>query len=102
MTTRSYALSQIMKIENQIKQLSSSLRYRRIEQNVRKLKNPQAHTIIHIQDPEKPDQNTIQIRKNSTQAKEYLKTYELQLYEYQILFNELHKRKNTLKSQLFG
>ena len=102
MTTRSYALTQIMKIENQLKQMNSSTRYRRIEQNVRDLKNPQSNTMIHIQDPEKNDEKTIQIRKNSTQAKEALKTYELQLYEYQILFNELNKRKNTLKTQLFG
>ena len=43
----------------------------------------------------------ITVRKNSLDAKGFLKTYELMLFEYDVLMLELCKQKNKLRKQLF-
>ncbi len=89
-----------MEIENQVKRINISKRYMKIQKYVHDLKDTNGKAIINIEAPEQMGK-TIQIRKNSQTAKKYLKKYELLLYEYQILFNELHKQKNKYKKQLF-
>lgn len=42
------------------------------------------------------------LRKNSDTAKDYLKTYEHMLNEYEVLLKELAARKRNLKTELFG
>jgi hypothetical protein len=98
---RSHALIQIIQIEDQVKLISSSMRYRKIQQYLRILKNTSGKAIIEVENPN--DMGAIiQLRKNSVIAKEYLVAYELLLYEYDVLFNELRKRKNHFKAELFG
>jgi hypothetical protein len=100
-STRSHALSQIMLIENQVKRINISKRYMKIQKYVHDLKDHNGKAILDIEDPEDMGK-VIKIRKNSSTAKKYLKQYELLLYEYQVLFNELHKQKDKFKKQLFG
>ena len=72
----------------------------KIQQYIRELKDSSGKAILDIENPTKMGK-IIKIRKNSTTAKQYLKQYELLLYEYTVLFNELHKRKNSLEKTLF-
>ncbi|MBT6604481.1 hypothetical protein HN807_07575 [Candidatus Bathyarchaeota archaeon] len=44
----------------------------------------------------------VKLRKNGETAKEYLKTYEHMLNEYDVLLKELSVRKHSLKAELFG
>ena len=100
-STRAYALTQIMQIEDQVKQVTRSKRYMKIQQYIIDLKNSSGNAILHIENPGDMGK-IIQVRKNSTTAKKYLKKYELLLNEYTVLFNELNKRKKRLKAELFG
>ena len=100
-STRAYALTQIMQIEDQVKRVTRSKRYMKIQQYVIDLKNSSGRTILNIENPGDMGK-IIQVRKNSTTAKEYLKKYELLLNEYTVLFGELRERKKRLKATLFG
>ena len=73
----------------------------KIQQYVIDLKNASGNAILNIENPGDMGK-IIQVRKNSTTAKKYLKKYELLLNEYTVLFNELNKRKKRLKAELFG
>jgi hypothetical protein len=100
-STRSHALTQIMQIEDQVTQAVKSKRYMKIRQNVHDLKDTNGKAIITVENPDNQGRQT-QVRKNSKNAKKILHKYELLLYEYQILFNELNKQKNKYKKQLFS
>ncbi len=100
-STRAYALTQIMQIEDQVKKVTRSRRYMKIQQYVIDLKNSSGRSILNIENPGDMGK-IIQVRKNSITAKEYLKQYELLLNEYTVLFGELNKRKKRLKAELFG
>ena len=100
-STRAYALTQIMQIEDRVKRVTRSKRYRTIQQYVRDLKNASGKAILNIENPGDMGK-IIQVRKNSTTAKEYLKQYELLLNEYTVLFKKLNKRKKRFKAELFG
>ena len=98
---RTAALIQIMQIQDQIKRVRKTKRYRKIQQYVRILKSFSVKSVIKV---EKPDLmgKMVELRKNSKTAKEYLETYELMLYEYDALFKKLGKRRSRLKEELFG
>lgn len=100
-STRATALTQIMQIEDQVKRVSRSKRYMKIQQYVTDLKNSSGKSILDIENPGDMGK-MIQVRKNSITAKEYLKQYELLLNEYTVLFGELRERKKRLKAELFG
>ena len=100
-STRAHALTQIMQIENRVKRVTRSKKYRKIQQYVIDLKNASGKSILNIENPGDMGK-IIQVRKNSTTAKEYLKQYELLLNEYTALFIKLNKRKKRFKSELFG
>ena len=100
-STRAYALTQIMQIEDQVKRVTRSKRYMKIQQYVRDLQNSSGRAILNIENPGDMGK-IIQVRKNSITAKEYLKKYEMLLNEYTVLFNELNIRKRRLKAELFG
>ena len=99
-STRADALIQIMEIENQVKRVSRSKRYIKIQQYVQDLQNLNGRSILDIENPDDMGK-IIQVRKNSTAAKEYLKQYELLLNEYTIQFKKLQERKKLLKTVLF-
>ena len=99
-STRSSALMKIMRIEDQVNRVSKDKRYRRIQENVQALKNSYGSAVVKIGNPENMEK-TLTVRKNSVDAKAYLKTYELMLYEYDVLMLELRKQKNRLRNKLF-
>ena len=100
-STRASALTQIMQIEDRVKRVTRSKKYMKIQQYVIDLKNASGKAILNIENPEDMGK-IIQVRKNSTTAKEYLKQYELLLNEYTVLFKKLNKRKKRFKAELFG
>ena len=100
-STRASALTQIMQIEDRVKRVTRSKKYMKIQQYVRDLKNASGKAILNIENPGDMGK-IIQVRKNSTTAKEYLKQYELLLNEYTVLFKKLNKRKKRFKAELFG
>ena len=91
---------QIMRIEDQVNRVSKDKRYRRIQENVQTLKASYGHAVVRIGNPNDMDK-TLTVRKDSKDAKEYLKTYELMLLEYDVLMDELNKKKRRLKNELF-
>ncbi len=99
--TRSSALIQIMQIEDQIKSIINGKKYIKIQQYVRILKDLSGNAILHVENPEEMGK-IVKLRKNSVQAKEYLKKYEVMLNEFDTLLLELRKRKKSLNSELFG
>ena len=99
--TRSSALIQIMQIEDQIKSIINGKKYIKIQQYVRILKDLSGNAILHVENPDEMGK-IVKLRKNSVQAKEYLKKYEVMLNEFDTLLLELRKRKKSLNSELFG
>ena len=97
---RSTALIEIMRIEDQVNRVTKDKRYRRIQENVQALKNSYGSAVVKIGNPENMEK-LISVRKNSEDAKGYLKTYELMLYEYDVLMLELRKQKSKLRNKLF-
>ena len=90
----------IMRIEHQVNSVSKDMRYKRIQENIKKLKDSYGRSEVRIGTPEDMDKSVI-VRKNSVDAKAYLKTFELMLYEYDVLMLELRKKKETLRKELF-
>ena len=90
----------IMRIEHQVNSVSKDMRYKRIQENIKKLKDSYGRSEVRIDTPEDMDKSVI-VRKNSVDAKAYLKTFELMLYEYDVLMLELRKKKETLRKELF-
>ena len=91
---------QIMEIDTKMNQLSRSKRYQKIQQYTRLLKNVGGKAVVQVENPD--DMGKLEdIRRNSPQAKQYLKSYEILLNEYDVLFDELGKRKDRLKHELF-
>lgn len=97
---RSTALIEIMRIEDQVNRVTKDKRYRRIQENVKALKTSYGRSVVKIGNPENMEK-LISVRKNSEDAKGYLKTYELMLYEYDVLMLELRKQKSKLRNKLF-
>lgn len=99
--TRASALIHIMQIEDQIKSVINGKKYIKIQQYVRILKDLSGNAILHVENPDEMGK-IVKLRKNSVQAKEYLKKYEMMLNEFDTLLLELRKRKKSLNSELFG
>ena len=100
-STRANALTQIILIENKVKQINSSQRYRRIQKSIRDLKNSSGSSIIRVENPNDFEE-IVEVRKHSKMAKEYLEEYEVLLKEYEDHFSELNERKRSYKARLFG
>jgi hypothetical protein len=65
------------------------------------LKDLSGNAILEVENPDEMGK-TVKLRKNSKEAKEYLKKYEMMLNEYDTLLLELRKRKKSLNAELFG
>jgi len=100
-STRSSALMQIMQIEEQIGRVINGKKYKKMRQYVRVLKDLSGNAIINVENPGDMGR-LVKLRKNGETAKEYLKTYEHMLNEYDVLLKELSVRKHSLKAELFG
>lgn len=98
---RTTALQQIMQIEDKMSQVSKSKKYQKVQQYVRLLKNIGGGSIVAVENPDNMGA-IVEVRKNSQQGKDYLASYERMLNEYDVLYNELGKRRNSLKKELFG
>ena len=100
-STRSSALAQIMQIEDQVNRVINGKKYNKMHQYIRLLKDLSGHAILKVENPGDMGK-LVELRKNSKTAKEYLKTYEHMLNEYDVLLRELAIRKRSLKAELFG
>ena len=100
-STRSSALAQIMQIEDQVNRVINGKKYKKMNQYIRVLKDLSGHAILKVENPDDMGK-FVELRKNSKTAKEYLKTYEHMLNEYDVLLRELAIRKRSLKAELFG
>lgn len=99
-STRSSALIRIMQIENQIKRVKNSKEYRDLQANINLVKSRTGNAIFEVTDP-KNSERKVEVRRNSKESQEILAIYEHQLTEYQVLLNELGKKKNNLTTELF-
>ena len=97
---RTTALMQIMKIDDKMNQISKSKRYQKIQQYTKLLKTVGGKAVVQVENPE--DMGKMEeVRRTSPKGKKYLKAYEILLNEYDVLFDELGKRKDRLKHELF-
>jgi hypothetical protein len=87
-----------MKIDEKINKMSKSRRYIKAQKYARALKSNQA--LVIVEDPKNMGKQ-IQIRRTSQLGKNYLKTYEDLLSEYNEEFNKLEKLRTNYKSTLF-
>lgn len=99
-STRSSALRKIMQIENRIKTLTKSKRYKRIKMNLEVLEMDRGHHIIEVNVPDDMDKS-VKIRRNSEHSKSMLEKYQTQMGEYNQLITKLNKEKKTLTAELF-
>ena len=99
-STRAYALSQIIKIDKQVKHASTSKRYRKIQKYARLLRSNSGSVLVIIEDPMNM-RELITVRRNSKKGKEYLESYESLLREYNIMFNKLDNLKKEYTEKLF-
>jgi hypothetical protein len=90
-----------MQIEDQVSRILNDKKYKKMQHYIRVLKDRSGHAILKVENPEDMGR-LVELRKNSTKAKDYLKTYEHMLYEYDVLLRELAVRKHSLKAELFG
>jgi hypothetical protein len=100
-STRSSALVQIMQIEDQVHRIVNGKKYKKMNQYIRALTDYSGHSIVKVENPDE-EGKMIELRKNSKEARECLKTYKDMLNEYDVLLRELSIRKRSLKSELFG
>ena len=98
-STRAEALTKIILIENEVKKINSSQRYRRIRNSIRDLRNSSG-SIISVENPNNFEE-IVEVRKHSKIAQEYLKKYESLMKEYSDHFEELNERKKSYKARLF-
>ena len=99
-SSRAYALSQILKIDKQITLASKSIRYRKIQKYSNALKGKIGSSIVVVEDPKNMG-NLIQVRRNSSRAKEYLADYESLLKDYKNMFEKLNILKKKYTKELF-
>ena len=99
-SSRAYALSQILKIDKQITKASKSIRYRKIQKYTNALKGKTGTSIVVVEDPMNMG-DLIQVRRNSSEAKNYLAYYESLLRDYQIMFEKLNRLKKNYTKELF-
>lgn len=99
-SSRSSALRQIMQIENRIKHVRKSQRYKRIRKNIQVLEMDRGHHIIEVDIPGDMEKS-VSVRRNSERSRSMLEKYQTQMNEYDVLISELNKKKKTLTAELF-
>lgn len=99
-SNRSSALRKIMQIEDQIKNVRTSPRYKHIRRNIILLTGNTGNRMIAVENPDEMEK-TVTIRRNGEESKNYLAKYESKMKEYDILIHELGKKKKTLTAELF-
>lgn len=99
-STRAYSLSQIIKIEDRITQLSKSSRYRKVQEYTRILRGSTGSSLVMVEDPLNMG-DIMPVRRNSELGKQYLESYETFLKEYEDMFDKLNKLKKRYTNELF-
>lgn len=99
-SNRSSALRKIMQIEDRIKKVRKSPRYKHIQRNISVLQGKTGKRMIDVENPDEMEK-TVTIRRNGEESKVYLAKYETKMQEYDILIHELGKKKKSLTAELF-
>ena len=99
-SNRSSALTKIMQIEERIKKVRKSPRYKHIQRNIQVLQGKTGNRMIAVENPDEMEK-TVTIRRNGEESKNYLAKYQTKMLEYDVLINELGKKKKSLTAELF-
>ena len=99
-STRASALIKIMQIEDQIKRLVNSKKYKDIQSNITLLKSRTGKAVFKVQNPEDSDK-IVEVRRHSKESQDFLVIYENMLFDYQVQLNKLGKKKRNLTTELF-
>ena len=100
-SSRSSVLLQILQIENKLKQLVSSNKYKKIRRNVTILKNQSGRAMMELDDLD-IENRKIMVRRNSTTAKEYLVRYQNMLDKFESRISQLGLERKSLNKELFS
>jgi hypothetical protein len=100
-SSRSSVLLQIIQIENKVKQIINSKKYKKIRRNVAILKNQAGRSMMELDDLDNNDRK-IQVRRNSKVAKEYLIRYQSMLDNFESQISQLGSKRMSLNKELFG
>ena len=100
--TRRTNLNRIMQIEQEIYDIKTDTKYRQILRNIKIMDRLTAGSRdIDVASPDDMDK-TITVRRRSQEAKDVVKTYELNLQKFSSQLQTLKNEKATLEKQLFG
>ena len=100
--TRRTNLNRIMQIEQEIYDIKTDTKYRQILRNIKIMDRLTAGSRdIDVASPDDMDK-TITVRRRSQEAKDVVKTYELNLQKFSSQLQTLRNEKASLEKQLFG
>lgn len=84
---------EIMKIDDEIKEIVNRRHYKIIQANLRKLRRRGMSSVIEIQSPE--DGKKVSVRWNSDEFDRYLRVYEGIMKEYRTRLDNLQIKKKS-------
>jgi hypothetical protein len=95
-------LEEILKIDDEIKQLKTDTTYLKIRRNLKKLENIGfGNQIVTTQSPDDLDVN-MKVPKRSRELKEIIQKYRDLRLEYEDKLRRLYGQKSRLEKRLFG
>lgn len=101
MTDRKSLLTEILKIEAQIKRRRRDAAYARIMHNLDKLERSRfGSAIVNVSSPDDPEK-VVEVRRNSPELREIISKYKEMRVELDDQIVELLARKARLQKQLF-
>lgn len=94
-------LEEILKIDDEIRQIKKDSTYMKIKRNLRKLENAGFGTpIITAPSPENMDEK-IEVRRRSKEMKEAIQRYRERRSEFEDRINWLYSRRTQLEKRIF-
>lgn len=94
-------LEEILKIDDEIKQIKTDSTYLKIKRNLQNLESISfGNPIINTQCPDNLDKK-LRIRRHSKEMKDIIQRYRDRQLEFEDKMNKLYSRKKTLEEQIF-
>ena len=98
---RKSILAKILKIDEEIIEISSDKKYRKLKKNLRALENTRVRSrIIRIASPSDLERE-IELRRNSPRLRKIIKEYRARVEEFRSRLAQLHRERSQLKRELF-
>ena len=90
---RSSSLMEIMKIDDEIREIVKSSKYRHIQRNLDKLRR-RSGSVIEVDNPS--DGKKVRVRWNGDEFDKFLEIYENQMKEYRTRLDEFTRKEENI------